>query len=381
MTSTAPNSQSRLNSIDALRGLAALTIVFYHARPMFWVGLDQTWKQYGLRPDINAWLGYATAIFYFGGVAVDLFFVLSGYCIHRRGAQQLATNPKAELELKQYAIRRIWRIYPTYVAALCITALVDAYIRNNYPAEIMPGQDNSIFAFAISLLGLPGLAAPYFGSNSVLWTLALEMQFYAIYPILFYVSRRYGSVKILAFSCCISLIYIGAGLLFDLSNLFPYRGSGSPIFLPYLFTWTFGFYLAEVEAGRAVLPKKFWLIASLVISLAVPSYLFNMRDLAIFSWALLSGVLLYWSVSPSGNNFWSNNFLVRFLPGIGLFSYSLYAIHRPALLFLKVSLFPGSGRCTTLITALIASLVAVIVGWLFFVIIEKRTLKPIVWTK
>jgi peptidoglycan/LPS O-acetylase OafA/YrhL len=148
-----------------------------------------------------------------------------------------------------------------------------------------------------------------------------------------------------------------------------------------LFTWTFGFYLAEVEAGRAVLPKNFWLIASLVISLAVPSYLFNMQDLVIFSWALLSGVLLYWSVSPSGNNFWSTNFLVRLLPGIGLFSYSLYVIHRPVLLLLKVSISPKGERFTTLIPALIASLLAVIVGWLFFVIIEKRTLKPIVWTK
>jgi peptidoglycan/LPS O-acetylase OafA/YrhL len=82
--------------------------------------------------------------FTLGGVAVDLFFVLSGYCIHRRGARELATNPKASLDLKQYAIRRIWRIYPTYVAALFLTALIDAYVKANYPLQFAAGQDNSI---------------------------------------------------------------------------------------------------------------------------------------------------------------------------------------------------------------------------------------------
>lgn len=45
MTFTSQSYKARLNSIDALRGLAALTLVFYHARPMFWVGFGKIWKQ------------------------------------------------------------------------------------------------------------------------------------------------------------------------------------------------------------------------------------------------------------------------------------------------------------------------------------------------
>lgn len=371
----------RLNSIDVLRGLAALIIVFYHARQMFWVGLGETWKQYGLKPDINAWFGYATAIFYFGGVAVDLFFVLSGYCIHRKGAKQLTANPKASLDLKQYAIRRIWRIYPTYVAALCLTALIDVYVKANFPLQVAAGQDNSIFSFVISLLALQGLAAPHFGSNGVFWTLALEMQFYVIYPILFSISRRYGAIQTLILSCCISLIYIMYDLVLGVSSFFPYRGSGSSIFLPYLFTWTFGFYIAEVEAGRATLPRKFYFIVCLGIFLAIPAYLFNMRGMTIFSWALLSGWLLYWSINTSTNHFWVGK-LGNILAKIGFFSYSLYAIHAPILLFLKVSVSSwGLDRSTSLIPAVIASLLAVIAAYTFFIIVEKRTLTPIVWKK
>ncbi|WP_334737724.1 acyltransferase family protein [Nostoc sp.] len=198
MTSTSLSYQARLNSIDALRGLAALTVVFYHARPMFWVGLGEIWKQYGLSIDINSWLGYATAPLYFGGLAVNLFFIISGYCIHRRGAQQLISDSKASLNLKQYAIRRIWRIYP----------------------------------------------------------------------------------------------------------------------------------------------------------------------------------LLYWSIKPQGNKFWGCK-LGSLFTKVGFFSYSLYAIHRPILLFIKTSVVPLGERFITLIPALIASSLAVLVAWLFFTLVEKRTLKPI----
>ncbi|MEH2242828.1 acyltransferase family protein [Nostoc sp.] len=376
MTSTSLSYQARLNSIDALRGLAALTVVFYHARPMFWVGLGEIWKQYGLSIDINSWLGYATAPLYFGGLAVNLFFIISGYCIHRRGAQQLISDCKTSLNLKQYAIRRIWRIYPTYIAALLITALVDTYVRTHYPAEVDSRQSNSLFTFIMSLLALPGLAAPYFGSNTVFWTLALEIHFYIVYPILFYISRKYGVVKTLALTFTISLIYISGDFLLNLSDLLPYRGSGNPIFLPFLFTWTFGFYLAEVEAGRAALPKRYWLIATLGVIIVLIASLFELSSLVAFSSTLPLGGLLYWSIKPQGNKFWSCK-LGSLFTKLGLFSYSLYAIHRPVLLFIKISVAPLGERFLTLIPTLSASSLAVLVAWFFFLLVEKRTLKPI----
>ncbi len=372
------SSQTRLNSIDALRGLAALTIVFYHARSMLWIGLDQTWKRYGLSADINAWLGYATAPLYFGGLAVELFFVLSGYCIHRRGAQNLATNPNAQLNLKQFAFRRLWRLYPTYFVALCITALVDTYVRAYHPMQVRLGQDNSFFAFCMSLLSLQGLAAPTFGSNTVFWTLALELHLYAVYPLLYYISRKHGPIKALGVTWVASLIYVLVDMLLDMSNMFPYGGSGGPIFLPYWFTWAFGFYIAEVEAGRASLPKKFWLIAVIGAILAVPISMLRLWDLARFSSTLAFGGLVYWSITPKGNYFWSFS-LGRFLAGIGLFSYSLYAVHRPCLLMFKVTVAPTEQQFINLIPTLIGAMIAMIAAWFLFILVEQWTLKPLSW--
>ena len=118
----------RISAIDALRGLAALSVLVYHARGMLWVGATQTYHHYGLSLNFNAWLGYKTVPFSLGSLGVTLFFVLSEYCIHRRGAQMLANDSCATIDYKAFVIRRFWRIYPTYVVALLLTALVDWWI-------------------------------------------------------------------------------------------------------------------------------------------------------------------------------------------------------------------------------------------------------------
>src|SRR5205085_3405400 len=118
----------RLKSVDVLRALAALTVLAYHTRAVFWVGVAEMYQKYGLQLNFNALLGYMTLPFKFGYLGVELFFVLSGYCIHRRGARLLANVEGAKLELRDYALRRLWRIYPTYLVAMIFSGLADLWI-------------------------------------------------------------------------------------------------------------------------------------------------------------------------------------------------------------------------------------------------------------
>ncbi|SRR5579883_1458176 len=371
----APNSNiTRLNSIDALRGLAALIVVIYHARAILWVGLSETWKRYGLSPNINSWLGYATTPFSVGGLAVVLFFVLSGYCIHRKGALALACNPDAKLDIKQFLIRRLWRIYPVYVLSLCITAIIDSYLIAHQSISVLPGQDDSFFAFAMSLLSLQGLAAPQFGSNGVFWTLALELHFYLIYPLLYYISRKYGATKATIVTLIASIAYISFDILSGFSAKLPYRTNGVPIFLPYWFTWGFGFYLAEVEAGRACLPKKFYILSIVGAMLTVPALISGYQPLSYFTSTLTFGWLLWWSTTSHGEFFWKN-FFGQMLSKVGTFSYSLYAIHLPCILIFKSLISPKEEPFISLIPAIFAIAVSVICGFLLFIIVERWTLK------
>lgn len=356
----------RINSIDALRGLAALIIILYHARSMFWIGLGETWRRHGLDFHLNSWLGYATAPLSFGGLAVGLFFVLSGYCIHRRGAKNLAINPTAKLDLKKYFFKRFWRIYPTYFAALCVTALVDFYVRQNNLVPIPEYQSNSLLTFIVSLFSLQGIVAPVFGHNTSLWTLAIEIHFYLLYPFLYSLSAKYGAKKVLIGAFLVSFIYSIINYYIDIHSFFPYKSSGDPLFIPYLFTWVFGFYIAEIEAKRAKINEKYWFICAITTVVLIPiTYAINYSDFTMFISTVGFGYLLYWSIKKPGITFWG------FLPGriltkIGLISYSIYVIHRPTLLIFKATIFGKQQQFETIIPVFFVTLAAIICGWILF---------------
>ncbi|MFP3617228.1 acyltransferase, partial [Paraburkholderia sp. SIMBA_050] len=59
-------------------------------------------------------------------------------------------------------------------------------------------RDVGLTAFLVNLFSLQGVAGYTYGSNGALWTLSLEVQFYAIYPLLFALRRRIGMPAIVA---------------------------------------------------------------------------------------------------------------------------------------------------------------------------------------
>ena len=363
-------------SIDALRGLAALMVLVYHARASMWVGTGATYREYGLSVNPNALLGYLSFPFSYGGLGVTLFFVLSGYCIHRRGARQIAQGREGELNWKSFALRRFWRIYPTYVFALLLTMAIDHWLSLTHSPN--PGQDNSLFSFVVSLFTLQGFIAPFYGSNGVFWTLAMEIHLYLAYPLLFYLSRRIGPTRVLLMTLAVSLAYTVGQMAVGFESYLPHRFQRGPIFLPYWFTWTIGFYLAEVEAGRAKrLSNKTWatlVCVSLPIGLALTTL--NKYLLAEVFCAIAFAGLIHGSLTPRGAEIW------RWLGGrlfatVGLFSYSLYAIHAPLLIAYHSLISPSdpTHKFETLWPALGGVLLAIPLAYFFFWGVESWSIR------
>jgi peptidoglycan/LPS O-acetylase OafA/YrhL len=371
-----PSPLNRISSIDSLRGIAALAVLFYHARAMLWVGLTETYRHFGFQPDFNAWLGYVSVPFSLGNLGVTLFFVLSGYCIHRRGATALASGNCANLAYKTFFARRFWRIYPTYVAALLLTALIDWWLTNTTGAS-HPTQNNSFFAFCVSLFTLQGYLAPHFGSNGVFWTLAMEVHLYAAYPLLFLFSNKFGANKTLLTTLCISLGYVVANAAFHIDDYLPYRFQRGPVFLPYWFTWAAGFYVAEIEAGRVSdFDQRLWkLLVTGGIAGGLALTLTRNHLLAEMLWALFFAGLLRWSLGPRGIRFWSKSFGVV-LALIGVFSYSLYAVHAPLLQIYHAGISSDlNHKFATLWPAIGGAAFALVAGWAFFVIVEQWSIR------
>jgi len=154
----------KLEGIEALRGIAAVAVVLYHAARH----MD---RAHGA-PNLMAW-------FQPGHGGVDLFFVLSGFIIlhvHR------ADIDRPE-RLGRYAWRRFVRLMPIYWIALGLTALMLLAGGN----AVMPGW----FAWSATLL--PTHGEPLLG---VAWTLQHELLFYAAFAVL--ILNRSAGIAVMA---------------------------------------------------------------------------------------------------------------------------------------------------------------------------------------
>ena len=355
--------KKRLLSIDALRGLAALVVVFYHAREMNWIGIGAMWSSNKLAPNLNAYAGYLTFPVVFGFAAVSLFFVLSGYCIHRPHVSRLAQNENYVIDKKTYFVRRLWRIYPVLFAALIFTALFDFYTRQHFPADVKLG-DNGVGNFLINLFSLQGIAGPTYGTNVPLWTLGMEIHFYLVYPLLFWSTKRFGP-----------LLTVGSVALVSLLSLLILRLSHSHlvIFLPFWFTWTVGFLVAEHEAQRVRLRVRPWrLLIGIALLGACALTLKNQKDLAEPFFAPAFGALLLWSISARGEAFWAKH--GKFLARAGIVSFSLYAFHYPFIILLR-SLWLGGAPSASIVVPFVTSVACLGLAFVMFWLVERWSLQ------
>ena len=177
----AGEGMKRFLELDALRGLAAVTVVLSH-----FAGL---WSR---RAMSHAELG-----FFLGPVqvvaaahsAVALFFVLSGFVLT---LPTLSGRPQG---YSMFLIRRVTRIYLPYLGALILAVACDALFRRNgvYLNEWFAGTWSSpvnarLFWAHVLFIG----SYNNHEFNTAFWTLVLEMRVSLIFPGLCYLMLRAG---------------------------------------------------------------------------------------------------------------------------------------------------------------------------------------------
>jgi len=194
---------SRLGWLDALRGIAALVVVFDHS-------------SYAFMAEFRRWL---MPVFNTSRYGIMVFFLVSGYII------------PASLErggsIRRFWIGRVFRIYPLCVAVVAMV-LAAALLG---VAEVRGVGEQSVATVALAhvtllqeLLGTPNLLL-------VLWTLSYEMAFYLLVVALFTVRLHQLSAAIAVTLAVLAAVSVTAGVSLPASALSGAVGTGPLIAL------------------------------------------------------------------------------------------------------------------------------------------------------
>jgi peptidoglycan/LPS O-acetylase OafA/YrhL len=350
------SATARFATIDVLRGFAALFVACLHIRETAWIGERQFWSAHPSWLSLDALLAVLSAPVMFGSFGVSAFFVISGYCIHRAHAIKFSHDRAYRVDSGRFWFRRFVRIYPVLIAALLVTLLCDSISGHLVPGFYKLG-DLRPTSLLINLASLEGPFSRPFGSNGPLWTLAIEVQLYAVYPFVFLVRRRLGIHRTLALTFALTA----------LSWLILER-NGVSLFTSYQFAWMLGAYIAERETtvSRApVAPVVGW-GGALVILGGCAAFVAISQYLAFQVWAAGFAMMLArllerpLRIGP----------IAAVFRQLGHFSYSLYAIHLPLAVLAVCVLFDGHKQESLLPTVLILAGV-VACAFVFHLVFER----------
>ncbi len=158
----------RFENLDVLRGIAALAVVFVHT-----VGLSDV----PVPAATKVWQGLLS-------LAVPMFFALSAFSLAYRYEGGLGSYA----ELREYALRRFFRIAPLFYFMLAL-----GIGRSFYKFAHLPSA-NELFLNLTFLFGFsPG---HYQSLVPAGWSLGVEMMFYAVLPVILLAVRGVGSAAL-----------------------------------------------------------------------------------------------------------------------------------------------------------------------------------------
>lgn len=192
---------ARLGWLDALRGIAALVVVFDHSSYTFLADLRRE-----LMPQFNT-----------SRYGIMVFFLVSGYIIpaslERRGC------------VRTFWIGRLFRVYPLWAAVVAV--LLALHLLGIAEMRDFAGQSAATVAVAHAtmlqeLLGTPNLLL-------VLWTLSYEMSFYLLVVALFTVRLHRRSAAVAVLLAVLAAVSVTAGVVLPASALSGMAGTGPTI--------------------------------------------------------------------------------------------------------------------------------------------------------
>ncbi len=305
---------SRQSEIDGLRALAIIAVVLFHARVPGFGG---------------------------GFTGVDVFFVISGFLITRLLVNEHERT--GTISLPAFWARRFRRILPSLLLTIAVTASVGYSLQAPWEwRELMHSARAA--AASISNFFFWDLSGGYFANRAVnqpllhTWSLGVEEQFYLVWPVTVLATLRLGGRTALAF-----WISVAAITSFVVSWILSNGSPSAAFYLPHSRMWELATGAAMVLLVRhaqrvpaALRAAAGWaglvgIVASAVL-LSADTGFPAPRALA----PVLATAALVLALTAPARGGVQAVLAWRPLVLIGLWSYSWYLFHWPAIVFTRV---------------------------------------------
>lgn len=291
----------RIPSLDGCRAISIILVILSH--------LCNT-------PSFRSFDPYARMMFHFGPFGVKVFFVISGFLITSLLLNEERKNGR--ISIKMFYIRRAFRIWPVAYAFILVVAILA------WRNWITLPPHNLLYASAFLMNHVQD--GSWFTGH--LWSLAVEEQFYVVWPLVFLFTAKRGRL-----SACLLIMFL-APLLRSLTYVYA-PGIFAALQQSLLFEGdaiAIGCLLAlfskELENSRMVhrIIALRWFFLVPVISVIMYS---TLKPLPVFYWAAGESIALLciaasiWRVIHVHDTaFWLLN--TKPVVTVGVLSYSLY---------------------------------------------------------
>jgi exopolysaccharide production protein ExoZ len=314
----------KIVSIQYLRGLAALGVVLCH---------------YG--SDIKSY-PKLSRLFSSGQLGVHVFFLISGFII----VYSLIKSDYKTNQFFKFLLKRSIRIDPAYIVVIVLTILLFKILSYmpSFKGDRIPFLPGQFFAHIFYIVPF----TKYSFYNHVFWTLSVEFQFYLLVGILYFLFDK-------------PLYRTGFLILFGLTCFIPFS-IGYYLVFNYAPIFALGISLVGFYRNRN------WLNIILpILLLCLIAYKFG---ITIFILLTICSIAIL-----------SIKIFIRSLSFLGNISYSLYLIHGLVLIvFLGVvKRFHADLNQNQLLWLFIEVSIAIISGYLFYLLIERPSLRLSKW--
>ncbi len=309
-----PRSLSYRPDIDGLRALAVGLVLLYHAFPSYLRG---------------------------GFIGVDIFFVISGYLITRVLLESRSRGLSVIAYVSTFYKHRVRRIFPALIVVLIACAAYGWF-------KLFPADYESLTKYTAGGAGfvtnfVAWSEAGYFDQSADskpllhLWSLAIEEQFYIVWPLLILFSGRFIRAKYFS--------WLLGGLAVASLAYCIYVTSANPTlayYSPLSRGWELavGGVLASLHArgisARRGVPSS---VISVVALASIPiAALFVINEAGFPGWQAVLPVAATAAVIWFGTGTWANRRILSWRPivYVGLISYPLYLWHWVVLSFLRI---------------------------------------------